>query len=200
MTEHIKDKARRLIAIDRSEGIRKLADQDNSYCVFASVYQAAYALNPGISKRVPEVLKEWEQINIEGKAGRVPPTKLIDILAETNKILGTKVNRILANPSFIKHLNISKKKEHLKPVQDKEPNKKPKWATHAEFYDFSSQTQRRIDELFASGWSDAMVIEIGLNKGKPQVSEDIVKTMKSVTGVYHDIHAPMIRVLAKRKK
>lgn len=162
---------------NRAEALRAWADENNSFCVFATLYELSALLDPSTPIPTPEeALEQYESLFGKGTSGAVSPKDFFSTLTTFAEPLRMEISRIMANPSFIDKLevpdDIQPKLQIVTGRQSVEfPNmrillkerEKEDWATHAETDDGAERQRTRIEPMLNEGWLTGAVIIF--NKG-----------------------------------
>ena len=121
MNDGLFERTHEIISRDRSETLRRRADDCNSFCIFASVYEVATELGHSLPKRATQVWKEWQALDESGLTnnGAVSPENaflLVSILAER---FGLEIKKVMGNRSFLDKVSLPGRVVDDKPDETK---------------------------------------------------------------------------------
>lgn len=171
----ITERTKAIIQQDRLDDIRSVADDENTFCFFASLYEIA-TLNKGTQAMPPRVEGVWaehlKRFPDLGE-GSVPVSQTLEVLFKFNSEFGLTVKQILVNPSFLKHISIPTEFQvkirtatgsqdvptpHLRCMAQQGEEKI--WYTHAETDAGDAKSESRFELLKEKGWElTALVVE-----------------------------------------
>src|SRR5579859_3700516 len=91
----------------RSEALRAWADENNTFCVFATVHELAGLLDESRTVSAPEeALSLYQQTVGQEGNGALSPQHFFDVLDSYASSLGISIERVLANPYFLEKFNV----------------------------------------------------------------------------------------------
>lgn len=199
---------RQLLRNDRLALIRAYADQESTYCFFASMYEVAYHIHSHqLPPRHREAEKEWRQLGADQHGGTVPPEKLFETLLRVADYLNITVEKIVANPSVLTTLleekaaedykaNSQEKLATLANRQVADSDQPRTYRAHAESHIFSNASRIRIIEALKDNWFVVCAIAFSPKRSQANNTLSAVEVVEAI-GETIELEPPFILLLLK---
>lgn len=198
--DRLLERTKNILTIDRLALMRENADQQNTYCFFASMYEAAYHIHA--DKAPPRYKEAEEQWLSFGVGSGVSPERMYNLVIELANKLEIKIDKIYANPGtvpqFLKDKVSDTSLENVNEIEEVENTKKKiKYSAHAESQTFINRSAARIEMATNNGWQTVMVISFSNEPYKEANNTSESVPIELVSGKSITLPYPYVLVMLK---
>jgi hypothetical protein len=194
------------LRIDRLEATRAYADNQRSYCFFASMYEAASHLyGEQLPLRFAQVEEEWLSFGSVGETkGGVSPENLFPQLLKIADHLHLKIEKIYANPSAYELFMQTKDGYDDEDTSDTDseeddcPEEVTVYNAHAESETFLNRSTIRIQQANENEWKTVLIATFSKSPEEGYLNSIETIVIEKVQGkqtVYPSI--PYVSILLK---